>query len=155
VQITVVGAADLPALLPLMRAYCDFYQVAPGDRALLELSKALITDPEREGLQLLARDDAGNAVGFATLFWTWQTLAATRVGVMNDLFVAAEARGAGVAGELIAACLERCREHGATQLIWQTAKDNNRAQAVYARIGATRDDRWLDYGLPVQPRPPT
>ena len=148
-RITLVGSTDLPELLPLMRAYCDFYEVTPSDRALLELSRALLADPRREGLQLLARDDAGRAVGFATLYWTWQTLAATRVGVMNDLFVAAEARRMGVAEGLIAACLERCREHGATRLVWQTAKDNQRAQAVYARVGATRDDRWLDYDLPV------
>jgi GNAT superfamily N-acetyltransferase len=148
-RITMVGSTDLAELLPLMRAYCDFYQVTPGDRELLELSRALLADPQLEGLQLLARDDAGQAVGFATLYWTWQTLAAARVGVMNDLFVAAEARGMGVAEQLIAACLERCRERGATRLIWQTARDNHRAQAVYARVGATRDDRWLDYDLPV------
>jgi GNAT superfamily N-acetyltransferase len=151
VGITVVGPADLPELLPLLRAYCDFYEVAPGDAALLELSRALLADPRREGLQLLARDEAGRAVGFATLFWTWQTLSAARVGVMNDLYVAPEARGTGVAGALIDACLERCREHGATELIWQTARDNARAQALYDRIGGTRDDRWLDYSLPVEP----
>ena len=150
-QITQVGFTDLPELLPLARAYCDFYQVTPSDQALLALSRALLADPEREGLQLLARDDAGRAVGFATLYWTWQTLVAARVGVMNDLFVADEARGMGVAEELIAACVERCREHGATRLVWQTASDNRRAQAVYARVGATSDDRWLDYDLPVQP----
>jgi GNAT superfamily N-acetyltransferase len=148
-RITVVGAADLPELLPLVRAYCDFYQVAPSDDALLELSRALLADPEREGLQLLARDDAGRAVGFATLYWTWTTLAAARVGVMNDLFVAAEARGMGVAEGLVDACLERCREHGAIRMAWQTARDNHRAQAFYARVGATRDDGWLDYALPV------
>jgi hypothetical protein len=42
VQITVVDPANLAELLPLMRAYCDFYQVAPGDQALLELSQALL-----------------------------------------------------------------------------------------------------------------
>jgi GNAT superfamily N-acetyltransferase len=150
-RIAQAGEADLPELLPLVRAYCDFYEVAPSDRALLELSRALLADPERDGLQLLARDGAGDAVGFATLYWTWQTLAAARVGVMNDLFVAAEARGAGVADALIAACLERCRGHGATELVWQTARDNRRAQAVYDRLGAARDDRWLDYSLPVAP----
>ena len=150
-RITVVGPADLPELLPLVRAYCDFYQVAPSDRALLELSQALLADPQREGLQLLARDDAGRVVGFATLYWTWQTLIAARVGVMNDLFVAAEARGTGVADALIAAGLERCREHDVTQLVWQTARDNRRAQAVYERIGATREDRWIDYWLSVDP----
>jgi GNAT superfamily N-acetyltransferase len=151
VKIVVVGHDHLPELLPLVRAYCDFYRVAPGDEALLELSRALIADPGREGVQLLARDDAGTAVGFATVFWTWQTLDASRVGIMNDLYVAPEARGDGVASALIAACLEHCRQHGAAELAWQTANDNHRAQALYDRIGATRDDRWLDYSLPVEP----
>jgi GNAT superfamily N-acetyltransferase len=153
VRINVVEDADLPELLPLVRAYCDFYQVAPSDQALLGLSRALLADPRREGLQLLARDDAGRAVGFATVFWTWQTLSAARVGVMNDLFVDAAARGGGVADGLVDACLEQCRAHGAAELIWQTARDNRRAQALYDRIGATRDDHWLDYSLPVEPRP--
>jgi hypothetical protein len=34
-QITPVGPTDLPELLPLVRAYCDFYQVTPSDRELL------------------------------------------------------------------------------------------------------------------------
>jgi RimJ/RimL family protein N-acetyltransferase len=40
---------------------------------------------------------------------------------------------------------------GATELAWQTAHDNLRAQAVYDRVGATRDVRWLDYSLDVAP----
>jgi GNAT superfamily N-acetyltransferase len=146
--ITRVGEADLEALLPLIRGYCDFYEVSPSDDALLALSRALIADPEREGLQLIARDADGHAVGFATLYWSWQTLAAARLGVMNDLFVAAEARGSGLAERLIAACRERCAEHGAGELAWQTAKDNLRAQAVYDRVGGRRAE-WLDYSLPV------
>jgi GNAT superfamily N-acetyltransferase len=149
----VIAAAtesDLPELLPLMRGYCDFYEVAPSDDALLALARALIDDPG-QGVQLIARDEAGAAVGFATIFWTWQTLSASRLGVMNDLFVAEGARGGGFAEALIAACIERCREHGATELAWQTAHTNLRAQAVYERVGATRDERWLDYSLTVAP----
>jgi GNAT superfamily N-acetyltransferase len=146
--ITVVAEADLEELLPLMRGYCDFYEVAPSDDALLAVSSALIADPEREGLQLVAREPDGTAVGFATLYWTWQTLSAARLGVMNDLFVAERARGTGLADRLIAACRERCAAHGARELAWQTAKDNHRAQAVYDRVGGRRSE-WLDYSLPV------
>jgi GNAT superfamily N-acetyltransferase len=133
-----------------MRGYCDFYEVDPSDDALLALSRTLIADPA-QGVQLIARDDAGAAVGFATIFWTWSTLTAARLGVMNDLFVAEGARGGGFADDLIAACAERCRAHGATELAWQTAHTNLRAQAVYERVGATRDERWLDYSLSVAP----
>lgn len=143
------GEADLADLLPLMRAYCDFYEVAPADEALLAMSRALIADPEREGVQLIARadeDPARPAVGFATVFWSWSTLSAGRIGVMNDLFVAPAARGSGLADALIGACADAARAHGAVWLGWQTAKDNLRAQAVYERVGARREE-WIDYGL--------
>jgi len=147
--ISVVGEADLEDLLPLLRGYCDFYEVAPSDDALLAISRALIADPEREGMQLIARQPDGTAVGFATLYWTWQTLNAARLGVMNDLFVAEEARGTGLADRLIASCRERSALHGARELAWQTAKDNHRAQKVYDRIGGSKSE-WLDYSLPVE-----
>ena len=131
-----------------MRAYCDFYEVEPSDDDLLELSRALLADPDREGVQLLAREANGSAVGFATIFWSWNTLVAARIGIMNDLYVAPAARGAGAADELIHACAEECRLHGATSLDWQTAKDNARAQRVYERVGATRAE-WVDYSLRV------
>jgi ribosomal protein S18 acetylase RimI-like enzyme len=145
--IATVTEADLHDLLPLMRGYCDFYEVDPSDPALLDMARALIGDPAREGVQLIARDDSGLAVGFATIFWTWSTLSASRIGVMNDLFVSEHARGSGAAEQLISECAARAREHGATSLDWTTALDNHRAQKLYDRVGARRDDRWLDYEL--------
>jgi GNAT superfamily N-acetyltransferase len=151
VQITRVREDDLPALLPLVRAYCDFYEVAPTDAALLALSRALIADPEHEGVQLLARDRARRPLGFATVYWSWETLGAARLGVMNDLFVVPDARGHGVAEALIDACRAECRRHGATKLGWQTARDNRRAQRLYERVGANREE-WIDYWLPAGSR---
>ena len=146
--IQVVADEDLDELLPLMRGYCDFYEASPSDGDLLAMARTLIADPEREGLQLIARRADGAAVGFATIFWTWSTLAAGRIGVMNDLFVAPDARGSGAAEALIRACHECCRQRGAVSLSWQTAKDNRRAQAVYERVGGRREE-WLDYSLDV------
>jgi GNAT superfamily N-acetyltransferase len=148
--ITVVREEDLDDLLSLMRAYCDFYEVAPSDAALLAMSRALIADPAREGVQLVARDPDATAIAFATIYWTWQTLSASRAAVMNDLFVAEPARGQGVAEALIAACGDQARAHGAPKLSWTTAKDNLRAQAVYDRVGGQRSE-WLDYDLPLSP----
>jgi GNAT superfamily N-acetyltransferase len=143
-----VGEGDLEELLPLMRAYCDFYEVSPSDEALFALSRALIADPGRDGLQLLARSE-GRAVGFATIYWSWATTIASRIGVMNDLYVEPAARGTGAADALIEACAEECRRRGAAELTWQTAKDNARAQRVYDRVGAERSE-WVDYSLNVR-----
>lgn len=147
-EIRVVREEDLEILLPLMRGYCDFYEVDPPDEALLAMSRALLADPASEGVQLLAVDGDGDGCGFATIFWTWSTLTAARLGVMNDLFVVPGARGSGLADALIAACAAQCRERGATKLSWQTALDNERAQAVYDRVGGRRS-AWLDYDLDV------
>jgi GNAT superfamily N-acetyltransferase len=139
--------AEIAELLPLMRAYCDFYDSHPSDGALLAIARALIADSEREGMQFLARHQAGAAaVGFTTLYWSWETNRGGRIGVMNDLFVAPEHRGSGAAEALIAACAEACRRRGALELTWQTGLDNHRAQAVYDRVGG-RQSRWLDYSL--------
>ena len=145
-NVATVGEADLAELLPLMRGYCDFYEVAPSDDDLLALARELIADPAKKGMQFLARRDDGAAIGFATVFWLWSTLSASRVGLMNDLFVAPEGRGSGAAEALIEACRAACRERGAIKLTWQTAKDNARAQALYDRIGGARSE-WLDYSL--------
>ena len=146
VAITRVGDDDLDDLLPLMRGYSDFYEVDPSDEALLVLARALIADPVHEGVQFIARDDDGRALGFATVYWMWSTSRAARIGIMNDLFTAPEARGRGVGAALIQRCLEAVRERGAVILQWQTARDNTTAQALYERVGGVREE-WYDYYL--------
>jgi GNAT superfamily N-acetyltransferase len=147
-SIELVLERDLPELLPLLRAYCDFYETDPSDPALLALSRRLLADPGREGVQLIARDGGSLAVGFATVFWTWDTTVADRVGIMNDLFLSPGARGHGLAEALIEACREQCARRGAARLDWVTGPGNTRAQAVYDRIGAVREG-WLSYTIGV------
>jgi GNAT superfamily N-acetyltransferase len=147
VKISTVAEGDLDDLQPLVRGYLDFYGVAPSDSDVLALCRTLIADPEREGVQLIARDDAGRPIGFATIFWWWSTLQAARIAQMNDLFVLADARGSGAADALIEACAQLCRDRGdIAYLGWQTAKDNTRAQAVYERVGGERSE-WIDYSI--------
>jgi GNAT superfamily N-acetyltransferase len=146
-----VGLADLDDLLPLMRGYCEFYGVGPSDAALRALSLTLIENPDTSGVQLIAREDDGGAIGFATLFWTFSTLAASEIGLMNDLYVDPDVRGRGVGAALIAACASECADRGLHVLEWETAPDNIRAQALYDKLGATRSE-WFAYTLALTPR---
>jgi GNAT superfamily N-acetyltransferase len=142
--IEAVVASDLPELMPMLRCYCDFYRVDPPDDRLLALANALIENPD-EGVQLIARGD-GKPLGFATIYWTWQTLYAARVGVLNDLYVESAARGTGTGRALIERGLQLCRDRGAEKLVWETAPDNATAQRLYDGIGATKSS-WLSYEL--------
>ena len=139
------GVVDLPVLMPMMRAYCDFYEVDPRDDRLVALSRALIDDPS-EGEQLILRDEDGTPLGFATVYWTWQTLDAARIGVLNDLYTVPEARGKGVGRALIEHCRGLCRKRGAAKLVWETAPDNETAQRLYDGIGA-ESSSWLAYEI--------
>ena len=141
-----VDEHDLDDLVPLVGAYLEFYETARDAPSIEAFCRALLADPDHEGIQLVARDAAGSAIGFATVFWTWSTTRLARLAVMNDLFVAPEARGAGAADALILACCDRARRRGCAALEWQTALDNTRAQAVYERVGGARS-QWLTYEL--------
>ncbi len=149
-SVAVVAEGDLEELLPLIRAYCDFYETAPTDADLVALARRMIGEPELEGVQFLARDERGRAVGFASLFWSWDTTEGRRIGIMNDLFLDPRARGSGLAERLVAACRERCTRRGARRLEWVTAPDNARARALYERLGAVSEG-WVDYALEVPP----
>lgn len=144
-NISVVGQPDVPELMPMLRAYCDFYRVEPSDERLAALVSALIDNPA-DGVQLIARDGDGTPLGFATIYWTWQTLYAARVGVLNDLFVVPASRGTGAGRTLIERCLKLCRDRGAEKLVWETAPDNAVAQRLYDGIGAEKST-WLTYEL--------
>jgi ribosomal protein S18 acetylase RimI-like enzyme len=129
-----------------MRGYAEFYESNPTDAGLEEMARALIATPEDQGMLLVAEGEGGAVVGFAACGWKWSSLRGARIVVMEDLFVAPEARGQGHADALIEACAERARAHGAPVIEWLTAPDNRRAQAVYDRVGATAEP-MLEYGL--------
>ena len=65
--------SDLPALMPLMRGYCDFYKANPPDAGLDEMARALIATEDDQGM-LLAADEGGEAIGFAAVGWKWSSL---------------------------------------------------------------------------------
>jgi GNAT superfamily N-acetyltransferase len=147
-DITTVTEQDLDDLLPLMRAYCDFYEVAPTDEQLLTLSRALIADPDGAGFQLLARE-GGEPLGFATTFWRWSTTDGGQIAYMNDLFVVPAARGKGIGRALIEECRRRAVAKGMLTLDWVTALDNHTAQRLYDTTGA-KTERWLTYTMDLR-----
>lgn len=145
VELRPARADEVEELLPLMRAYCDFYDFDPPDEGLREMLTTLIHDPE-QGAVFIARGGGGDAVGLATMDWRWSASRGARIGHLEDLFVAPKARGSGIAEALIEACAELCRERGAAALDWLTRPENERAQVVYRRVGAT-GETWIEYEL--------
>jgi ribosomal protein S18 acetylase RimI-like enzyme len=76
------------------------------------------------------------------------SLSASDIVLLNDLYVDESARGRGAGRALIEAGVELARDAGATHLVWETAPDNHRAQALYDTTGAEKST-WLEYELEV------
>src|SRR5262249_32327133 len=59
-----------------------------------------------------ARDGGGSILGYACLYWHFSSTRAVETVLMNDLFVAPEARGRGIGRALIEASAAVARERG-------------------------------------------
>jgi GNAT superfamily N-acetyltransferase len=137
--------SDRAALLRLVDAYIvDFYHWPRPPRDRLEALVDRLAEG-RDGAQLVAEVD-GELVGFATLYFTWSTLRADRISILNDLYLSEAARGTGAAAALFRAARSLSRERGCAEMEWQTAADNHRAQAFYAKMGGERGD-WVSYSI--------
>jgi len=85
-------------------------------------------------------------LGYACLYWHFTSLVPAETVLMNDLFVAAEARGKGIGRALIEASADIARQRGSHHLEWATAPDNATARRLYDSTGATRST-WIEYEL--------
>lgn len=147
VSIRPATKADLPQLLDLLHQYIvDFYlSPDPGKEALTKLVTHLIDDPSA-GIQFVAETQSQRLVGFATLYFTFNTLEAKRMAFLYDLFVVPDTRGLKIGERLFNTCLSYIRENDYSHMIWETAHDNHTAQALYDKMGAQKQV-WLNYEI--------
>jgi GNAT superfamily N-acetyltransferase len=131
----------------LIAAYQRFYEVEEIDEERNRTFFRRFLAPSEDGLLLGARRE-GRLVGYACLYWHFSSLEAVESVLMNDLYVAADARGAGVGRALLEASAEVARERGAPFVEWATAPDNHTAQRLYDSTGAKRSE-WVNYELRV------
>jgi len=145
VQVRVAKRTDRPRLIPLIRAYLDFYQVdQPDDRVLQTFLDQLEATPGR-GVQLVAEQD-GRLLGFSSLYASFDTLVTAEILVMNDLFVLHDHRRQGVGEALFEASRQYAREHGYARLDWVTAGDNQIARRFYDQHGGVAGP-WVAYSI--------
>lgn len=128
----------------LYEGYQRFYEM-PENPQVAETVWQWIHDPSHVTECLLARDPSGRVVGLAHFRDVPRPLSGATAGFLDDLFVAADARGGGIAGALIAAVSNIGRERGWAWLRWFTAEDNYRARAFYDRVAYL--SHWKTYQL--------
>jgi ribosomal protein S18 acetylase RimI-like enzyme len=134
-------AAQVAALLVGFRDHLGLDW--PSENSFLASVERIIEEPDSE--YLLAAPAAGEpAAGVVQLRYRWSVWRASHDCLLEDLYVAADARGAGLGRALVQATIDRARERGSRRIELDTAERNEAAVALYRSFGF--DDRAYEGG---------
>lgn len=141
-------AADEEGWRRLWAGYLDFYRTTLAPE-MTALTWRRMLDPAFPILGRLAEVD-GAVVGFALAVLHPGTWVEGYVCYLEDLFVAPEARGAGVGRALIDDLIRLGAARGWSRLSWHTAS-NNPARILYDRFVPAGDVVHYQLSLPPTP----
>jgi GNAT superfamily N-acetyltransferase len=133
---------DLDALVPLFDGYRRFY----AQRADPDGARAFLADRLKRGESVIfvAVVD-GTIVGFTQLYPLFSSVSLKKLWLLNDLFVAADARTSGAGRALLERAERWAAETGAKGLTLSTQLTNLTAQRLYEACGWTKDDEFIHY----------
>lgn len=143
-KICMVTQQTMGDVVPLFNAYREFY----GQSSDLQQAEQFIQERVMgaESIIFLAYLEE-EPVGFAQLFPVFSSVAMKRAFLLNDLFVAKQARKQGVAQALMEQCYSYCQQEDARYMMLETARDNVQAQKLYEKMGMTVDETVYYYSI--------
>ena len=143
-KICMVTQQTMGDVVPLFNAYREFY----GQSSDLQQAEQFIQERVMgaESIIFLAYLEE-EPVGFAQLFPVFSSVAMKRAFLLNDLFVAKQARKQGVAQALMEQCYSYCQQEDARYMMLETARDNAQAQKLYEKMGMTIDETVYYYSI--------
>jgi ribosomal protein S18 acetylase RimI-like enzyme len=125
---------DLPRLVELLgilfESEAEFTKDPEKQRAGLQ---AILADPSK-GRIFVAREGR-EVVAMASLLYTVSTAEGGKAGLFEDLVVAPEQRQRGIGEALLKHVVAEARKEGVLRLTLLTDMQNERAQAMYRRVG--------------------
>ncbi|NBQ96703.1 MAG: GNAT family N-acetyltransferase [Micrococcales bacterium] len=121
----------------LYGAYLKFYESESVESSTELLWNRLIKDaPEIQGLVAVSN---GEVVGIAHFHYQISTWSDTSHCYLEDLYVAEDARGKGVASALIAAVEGLAIQNKSSELFWITKENNTVARKLYEQVATLSD----------------
>src|SRR5258708_883095 len=140
------SSEHLDVLVPLFDSYRGFYrQPSDPEGARRFLAERIA---RRESVIYLAVVE-GEPAGFVQLYPSFSSASMQRLWILNDLYVAPDARRQGVGRVLLDRARRLAEDTGAKGLTLSTGVENVTAQRLYESEGWTRDREFYVYTLRV------
>lgn len=145
VSVKRAGVEDASRVAVLFDAYRVFYE----QKSDLALAESFITArlSNEESVIFVAESAEGEFVGFTQLYPNFSSVSAQRTWVLNDLYVAPEARRLGAGKALMNIAKEYAIATQSKGIALETAKDNVNAQALYESLGYRKGESFYSYFL--------
>src|SRR5262249_1262676 len=141
-QLIPVTLGQVELVAPLFDAYRQFYGQPPD----LDGARRFLAERLGRGESVVyAVVEGERALGFTQLYPSFSSVSMRPIWILNDLFVAEDARRRGVGVRLLRAARDHAMRTGAVRLALSTAVTNTTAQALYKRDGWRRDKAFLHY----------
>ena len=131
------GIAQLLHGIGWFQAY-ERHSASQNTQAVQSLLDELQAGPERSRI-LVAQDDQQSIHGYCAVHWLPVAVLQAWEGYVSELFVAGQARGAGIGRRLLNAATEAARQRGCCR-IWLV---NNRERPSYVR-GFYSQQGWAE-----------
>jgi GNAT superfamily N-acetyltransferase len=144
IRVHQASLADLDLLVPMFDQYRQFYDRDSNPAAVRTFLAERLTNGDSV---LFLAQDGEEALGFTQLYPSFSSVSMARTFILNDLFVAENARRRGVGKSLIDAAIRHATATGAIRLGLSTAKANETAQALYQETGWVREEAFVAYNL--------
>jgi AraC family transcriptional regulator of adaptative response/methylated-DNA-[protein]-cysteine methyltransferase len=134
VELGIARREELPQLVALLGIlFSQEAEFIPDDAKQTRALEKILSD-ESVGTVYVARDE-GQVIAMATLVYTVSTAEGGVAALFEDLIVQPGHRGRGVATALAQFVIQEARKQGVLRLTLLTDMQNERAQALYRKLG--------------------
>ncbi len=133
--------SDVPTILRFIRELAEFEKLLHEVEATEEKLRRTLFEPGARAEVIIAEKD-GVPQGFALYFTSYSTFLARNGIYLEDLYVSPASRGQGIGTALLRRLAQIAVERGAGRLEWSVLDWNEKAIALYRKLGATPQSEW-------------
>ena len=139
----------LDLLAPLFVKYREFYGELPYPDSSRDFLEKRLSRDESVIYLAMPVDDDKKLLGFCQLYPSYSSLSLKRVWILNDIYVAEDARRQLVADHLMRTAKKMAKETQAVRMRVSTSSNNEVAHKFYESIGFREDTQFKNYVLPI------